>query len=330
MGRVKSSWPAEDPDWLIAADWLCSLFVLVTIGIAGRMIIGHMRNQVYPSLQRSYCIIICVPAISALNAWLGLFFPHLERFFEVAVNAYDTLSIIAFFHILVDFAGGATALTQSLKARNAALEILPFPCMCFYTKNHEAQMARWKASMYQVIAQPFWALLYAILVEFDRADKYYLSGVIHSIMFIHLTVAMLVCLAMFLDCRNDELKGVGYELKFCALKLIVFVGTVSKMVVAWYFPEEGSQTVYGFSARERSVRMLCRFRLIQMVTFMIGFTFIFGDDDPAIQRGLQNRASGAHTQDSESLMPIEGEALTAATADEFEASDRKQSTSCCG
>jgi len=307
MGHVQSAWPKQDPGWLQALDWSMLGLVLPTFLLAYFQLNGHRRNPIHASLQLSYSVIICLPAVNALLNWFCVFYPHLDRFFECATSAYDSAAIISFFNILVEYPGGAQELTRVLKARDAPLSILPFPIICFRTTNHEAQMSRWRNGVIQVAAQAFWALLYAILVEFDHSDKTYFSGVIHTIMFAHVTTAMMVFLAMYLDCKDNEFKGLNMEVKFSALKLIVF-GILCKMIFAWEFPEHGPRTHYGFTPKEWSTRMLARVRIFQMLLFGVAFSYIFSSDDPALQNAVQCSPGGGESEATERLMPVKGDA----------------------
>jgi len=311
MGVPRWSWPADEPDWLIVLDWSTLAFVVVVFAISFAQIRRHKHKPVHESMQWNYILIIGLRAITSLLSWFTLFFPHLDRFFEVGVVIYHCLAVVAFFHILVEFSGGFGTFTQTLKARNAPLAILPFPCTCLRTTNHEAQMARWRNCVYQVWAQSFWALLYAVLVELDHADKFYLSGVIHLIMFCHVAVAMFVLLAMYMDCGEEEFQGLDMEKKFIALKLIVYLQILSKTTCAFVFGgdkgDEGDgqeRTWNGFTPREYTTRMLSRLILLQMLLFAIWFMWVFSEDDPALQLGIQTKTDDSKV--TESLVPVQG------------------------
>jgi hypothetical protein len=303
MGIPHWNWPREDPEWLKELDWMMFLIVAVVGIITVVHLVRHRSNIVHEAMQRNYCIIIGLPALTAVLACITLFFPHLDRFIEVLVQAYHVVCVVAFFHVLVEFCGGFDEFTKTLKARDAPLSIFPFPSRCCAAETHEVQITSWKRGIYQVLVSPCWALLYAVLVEVDRNDKFYLNGITHSIIMLHLSCAMCVLLTMYMISKEDEFHGLGVVIKFTAIKLIVVLHVLSKIVCGFVFGGGSStQTTNGFTPREYTTRQLSRITLLQMVLFAVGFIYVFGPNDSALQLAAQSSTTGT----SEQLAPIQG------------------------
>merc|ERR1711871_4659 len=86
----------------------------------------HLKTWILPSMQAKYLLIIWLPSIFALAGLRITLVPTHEAFIEVGVVAYESISLTAFFLIIMEYVGGETKLAHNLTDRGATLSCFPF------------------------------------------------------------------------------------------------------------------------------------------------------------------------------------------------------------
>lgn len=278
---------SEAPAWVVAIDWSGMSIVIFTLAMALVQTIRHRNNRKNPLLQRSYVVILWLPPFCALFAWCSLFFPDSDRFFEVGDVGYDALTIVVFYTIMNDYGGGSTAYVNSLEARKAPLTVFPsfFGAGWAEMPSYWHLVGAWRTCVYQVMCLPLWAFSYAILLETDHHDKFYINLGVHLAMTAHVSLCMLALAGMYYCSKDFELKGLNVVIKFFTIKLIVWLHIVTKILYAFRFKEEVvTDELWGYTSKERGVRYLAYASLIQMMGFGLLFSYIFSVDDPALDQ----------------------------------------------
>jgi len=277
----------EAPMWVVALDWSGIAIVILVIALALVQTIRHGKYQKNTLLQRSYVVILWLPPFCALFAWASLFLPKGERFFEVGDVGFDAIAIVMFYAIMIDYSGGSYEYVKSLAARKAPLTAFPSCYGAGWAEmgSYGQLVGIWRTCVYQVMSLPLWALSYAILVEADHHDKFYINLAVHLAMLIHVSICMLALAGMYYCSKEFELKGLNVVLKFFAIKLIVWLHIATKIIYAWCFKDEVvTDKMWGYTSKERGVRYLAYASLIQMVGFGLLFSCIFSVDDPALNK----------------------------------------------
>jgi len=275
---------------------LASLAIVVaTSALAIHQIAGHYSNPVHEELQTSYCRILWLPTVCGLLAWLSLCAPQYELFFSAAAVCYDALALNILFNILVKYAGGAEEFTSRLEQRKAPLYVMPIAACP--AANHEQQLGSWRLCMWQVLALPVWALLYAIAMEIDRHDFLSLScrgtkvgcllwnPLVNGIMLMHAAIAMAALFAMYRYCHFEEFQGLGMELKWATVKLVLLLHIVSKMVLGFVSPSVGDG--HRTELDEEVLTVEAYVTVVEMFLLGVIFYWVFNADDPALHTAVR-------------------------------------------
>jgi len=251
--------------------------IAVPMLIAGLQTYQHLQSWIVPNMQAKYLLIIWTPSIFALAGLRICMAPTHEQFIEVGVIMFETLALLAFYLIIIDYVGGTTKLAHALTDRGATLSIVPF-CYC-PVASHQEQLDWWTRGVYQMLIMPLWQLICASLIGVKDAGSshyWFARWLLHAMNFVHIGIAMTSILSIYLILAEEERNGLSVITKFVTLKAVVWAHQVASFSVFIL-------KALGFLDGVHSARVMGFITLIQAQFLAVLFFYAYSSNDPAIK-----------------------------------------------